>query len=392
MTKKSYKNAAQVAPTSAGVEESGQKIAEAAEVTSENSEAPSAVTGEASATVNDQAHDAAQTVDAAEEIGNNNIPQGEICFVDVAELELNPLSEALYGADVPEALKVSIEEEGIASPIIVSRSSGRVLSGNTRLKIAKEVGVETVPVVYIEGELTEEEETNFVLTYNVERDKTHEMKVHEYKEHLRIEKGLAGRRRARKPAGAGKVPQGERGKARDIAAAKVGFSASALESGVKVLSTMEDLKAKGNLEAAEELRKKLNADGFTTALNTAIGKGWYRKNGAVAQGEDGAEVQANAKAKEPVGGGGVEKAEAGKVDKSGKKAAVDAGKQADAKPDPEDDVDALEAAQSHIEALEAFLREEATMALSDAAKADLGRAIGRLNATAMEAGIYAIVE
>ena len=392
MTKKSYKNAAQVAPTSAGVEESGQKIAEAAETISENSEtAAGATTAASKANANDQAHDAAETVDAAEGIGNN-IPEGEICLVDVAELELNPLSEALYGADVPEALKASIEEEGIASPIIVSRSSGRVLSGNTRLKIAKQVGVETVPVVYIEGVLTEEEETNFVLTYNVEREKTNEMRVHEFMEYRRIEKGMAVRRRARKPADGEKVPQVERGKARDKAAAKVGVSASALESGVKVIETMESLKAKGDPEAAKVLREKLNGEGFTPALKCAIGKRWYSKKGAVDQAEDGAEVQANTKAKEPAGGVVAEEAGAGKGGKGAKPAAADAGKPADEKPDPEDDEDALEGAQSHIEALEAFLRNEATKALSDAAKAELGRDIGRLNTAAAGAGIAVITE
>lgn len=125
--KKTRKNAAQVAPTSAGVEESGQKIAEAAETISENREtAAGATTAASKANANDQAHDAAETVDAAEEIGNINIPQGEICLVDVAKLEINPLSESLYGADVPEALKVSIEEEGAEA---VSKNTPVVAEG-----------------------------------------------------------------------------------------------------------------------------------------------------------------------------------------------------------------------------------------------------------------------
>ena len=127
MNKTSHKQSAQVAPTSVGVEGSGQKIAEAAEAFSENSEAPTAVTGEASATVNDQAHYAAETVDAAEEIGNN-ISQREICSVDVDDLKLNPLSEACYGADKPEALKVCIEEEGAEknTPVVAEGLASKV--------------------------------------------------------------------------------------------------------------------------------------------------------------------------------------------------------------------------------------------------------------------------
>jgi hypothetical protein len=144
-----------------------------------------------------------------------------------------------------------------------------------------------------------------------------------------------------------------------------------------------------------KLFERLNGEGFTPALNCAIGKRWYSKKGAVDQAEDGGEVQANAKAKEPVGGVAVEKVGGGEVDKNRKKVAAGAVKLIDPEADPElsqDDEDALESAQIHIEALERFLREEATKGLSDAAKAELGRAIGRLNTVAGEAGITVITE
>ncbi|MEI8312717.1 MAG: ParB N-terminal domain-containing protein, partial [Verrucomicrobiota bacterium] len=387
--KTSHKNAAQVALTSVGVEEPGQTTAEAVDALSENSETAAGATAAVSkANANDQAHDAAQTVGAAERVGNN-IPQGKICVVDVAGLELNPLSETLYGADAPEPLKTSIEEEGVTSPLIIARCSGKVLSGNTRLKIAREVGVEKVPVVYIEGQLTEEEETNLVITCNIERAKTREMKTLEYRELLRIEKGLAIRRRARKSADGDKVPNLEPGKSRDKAAAKIGVSASSLDTGLKVIEAMEKLRRKGDPEGAEVLRTKLNDEGFSSALNCASDNGWHMENGDAAQAGEGAGVQANEKARDPKGEVAVVKAG------GGKKAAKVAVKPVDQKPPPElsqDEKDALKSAEEHIAGLEEYLHKKTIDRLSEAAKADLGRAMGRLNTAAVLAGINVIVD
>ena len=385
--KRTRKNASQVALTTAGIEESGQ-TAETANAVSENSETPPTDIGEVlKAAVNDQAHDAAETVDASDG-GSNNGPQGEICFVDAAGLALNPLSESLYGADVPEALKDSIVEEGIASPIIVSRNSGRVLSGNTRLKIAKEFGVEKVPVIYIEGQLTDEEETNLVITCNIERAKTREMKTLEYRELLRIEKGMAISRRARKSADGEKVPNLEPGKSRDKAAAKIGVSASSLDTGLKVIEAMEKLKGEGNSEGANVLLTKLNEDGFSSALKCASENGWYIENGDAEQAGGGARGQANAKAKKPKDNVAV-----GKTG-GGKKTACVAVKSAAPKPDPEltQEEDALQSAEKHIEALEEYLHKATIDRLSEAAKADLGKAIGRLNTAAVVAGINVSVD
>lgn len=93
----------------------------------------------------------------------------EIKHVRAEELkpaEYNPrqLTEEQY-----RQLRISIERFGLVDPIIVNSFAGReniVIGGHMRLKIARELGYETVPVHYVSLEEAKEKELNLRLNRN----------------------------------------------------------------------------------------------------------------------------------------------------------------------------------------------------------------------------------
>jgi len=210
-------------------------------------------------------------------IKNNivNIPLSpKIYWVETEKLQLNPLSDNIYGSDVPATLLASIKENDIRSPLIVSKSTMKVLSGNTRLRVAQQLSKEKIPVVFVEANLTEEDEQNLILSHNVARDKTNEMRVREYNCYLEIEKKLANQRRASPRSSTAKVQKFAPSKSREIAAEKVGVSHTSLETGVKVVQAIDSLLEQGQVDNAKRLRKVLEENGFSGAKNLAINQKW----------------------------------------------------------------------------------------------------------------------
>lgn len=70
-------------------------------------------------------------------------------WVPLGQLFCSPANPRLNDAAVPH-VAASIRRFGWRQPI-VARRSGEVIAGNTRLKAAKELGAETVPVVWFDG-------------------------------------------------------------------------------------------------------------------------------------------------------------------------------------------------------------------------------------------------
>lgn len=406
-------DADQVAPTRSGAEESGQKSAEVAETSLENSEAEAAVTASTSkATVNVQAHNAQGNVVEAEG-GGNILPWGEVVLVNTADLKANPLSELVYGSEISPALSISIEEEGIKDPIIVSKNGGVILSGHTRVEVAKRLGIMKVPVVYLDRDTTEDEQEKFVFIYNTVRDKTPEIKVREFEHYLRNEKAVAADRKANAARGKQDVPNLEQGKSRDRAAAKVGVSASSLEDGIKVLETVKKLKESGSEGDAEELRNALNGKGYNSALKLAVDKKWYvppaKKAPRNAPGKPKDAVAGADVVKGDVVPGELEKVGEGvpKVVKKkakeqqvlfdlglppareGEPAVVDAEPAADQ--DRLQDLEAVDSARGHLLALKVFLLGKVPARMSDALKTELGQAIGEINRLADAAGVLVVM-
>lgn len=98
---------------------------------------------------------------------NNN----QVVAVKPQDLVLNQTILDLYST--PENyndIKTNIEQFGVIQPILVNRSNLVVVSGNLRLKIAKELGFEVVPVIFCE--LSEDELNIVALSTNKQRKKS----------------------------------------------------------------------------------------------------------------------------------------------------------------------------------------------------------------------------
>ena len=195
-------------------------------------------------------------------------------WLEPQTLQANPLSESIYGNGMSDSLMASVREDGIQSPLVVCKDGLKVISGNTRLRVAKELGMAKVPVLFVEGELTSEEERNLVLSHNVAREKTNEMKVREYRCYLEIEKGQAKQRAAAVKKGSVKVPNLAPAKSRDVAADKVGGTHSSLQTGLKVVEAIDRLTADGRVDEANRLRNVLNERGYSPAKNLAVMQRW----------------------------------------------------------------------------------------------------------------------
>ena len=234
-----------------------------------------ATTPELDAEVRAQIHNAGDKVFRASEDCKSRIPDGAV-LVAVGTIKINPASDKIYGTEIPEALVSSIEEEGIQSPLIVCKNSRRIVSGNTRLRIAEKLGIAEVPVIFLSGEISELEECNLILHHNVAREKSRETLVREYLEFQRLEIELGKQRRKfrGKDKELGTVPNLEPKKSRNKAAERVGQSATSLDTGAKVLAVIKSLSRDGRHNEANRLREVLNEKGFSPALNLARAKKW----------------------------------------------------------------------------------------------------------------------
>ncbi|OGB74497.1 hypothetical protein A2V68_02685 [candidate division Kazan bacterium RBG_13_50_9] len=76
-----------------------------------------------------------------------------IVYVPASELKPYTINPRKWDALAVEQLTASIQRYGIVDPIIVNRAPGRenvVIGGNFRLKIARELGIKEIPVVYVD--------------------------------------------------------------------------------------------------------------------------------------------------------------------------------------------------------------------------------------------------
>jgi len=91
-------------------------------------------------------------------------------YVEVAELNPAPYNPRKWSVDAIEKLKESISRFGLVDPIIVNNAPERknvVIGGHFRLKVAKELGIDKIPVVYIHiSDLEKEKELNIRLNKN----------------------------------------------------------------------------------------------------------------------------------------------------------------------------------------------------------------------------------
>ena len=98
---------------------------------------------------------------------NNN----QVVAVNTNDLVLNQTIVDLYSTpENYDDMKSNILEFGVIQPILVNQSNMVVVSGNLRLKIARELGYEVVPVIFYE--LSEDELNLVALSTNKQRKKS----------------------------------------------------------------------------------------------------------------------------------------------------------------------------------------------------------------------------
>lgn len=312
-------------------------------------------------------------------------------WLEPQTLQANPLSESIYGNGMTDSLMASVREDGIQSPLVVRRNGLKVISGNTRLKVAQELGMPKVPVLFLEGELTSEEEQNLMLSHNVAREKTNEMRVREYSCHLAIAKELAKKRIAASRKVSAKGPNLAPAKSRDVAADKVGVSHSSLETGLKVVEAIDKLTIDGRVDEAARLRNVLNKNGYSPARNLAVSQRWLVEDSS--RSEKSSRSSANS---EPTPSATLEPSptpdsvddatnEADEACRGSSKPASERAKEAGVPAGI--DSQALDALFKAFDEIEAFLSGEDVALLSEEFKVRIGARLGALNVAAICEGI-----
>jgi len=192
-----------------------------------------------------------------------------VCTTPTGRLRPHPLSAAIYGCQHDPRLLESIKEKGVLSPLLVT-PDGLVVSGGERLWAAQQADLAEVPVRIVPT--TDETEIKLlVLEANVARDKTNEQRIREYNVCKEIEAAKAQTRQGtRNDLVQNFTPSV--GKARDLAAAKVGWSGPTAQKGSRVLDAIEAHSAER--QTAEGVRRVLNETSVDAAYKQIAALGW----------------------------------------------------------------------------------------------------------------------
>ena len=93
----------------------------------------------------------------------NHEARVELSRVKVNELKFAPYNPRKMSKEELEKLKRSITEFGYVEPIVVNKRTMHVVGGNQRLKVLKELGIESVDVVFVDLPLEKEKALNLAL-------------------------------------------------------------------------------------------------------------------------------------------------------------------------------------------------------------------------------------
>ena len=109
------------------------------------------------------------------------IPQNEtVEMVETTKIKINTEKDEIYAVDNAfEGLRLSIEHFGIKEPLIVEKESNVVIAGNRRLKVAQELGLNFIPVIF--RELGDKDRKIVYITHENQREKTYSQYLAEYK-------------------------------------------------------------------------------------------------------------------------------------------------------------------------------------------------------------------
>lgn len=191
--------------------------------------------------------------------------------IPVEILKYHPLSNKIYGEDVDPSLLESIQHLGrIINPVLITHDHV-IISGNSRVRVARTLGYKTVPAIYFDSK-DEVDIKEAVIEANAQREKTNLQKIREYNARKEIESDLGKRRMAtKKGQGVKQIAEAEKGTAREKAAKELGLSWNTLEKGAKVLEEYERLaKDDKTKKKAETLLKTLTEKNISAAYDLAF--------------------------------------------------------------------------------------------------------------------------
>ena len=89
---------------------------------------------------------------------------GEITRVKLSDIRPYEKNAKIHGREQLEKLKASIQEFGFVNPCLIDRDYN-LIAGHGRVMAAEELGMETVPCVFVEG-LTDEQRRAYILADN----------------------------------------------------------------------------------------------------------------------------------------------------------------------------------------------------------------------------------
>lgn len=186
----------------------------------------------------------------------------------VADLKPHPKHVAIYGNDDVAKIRKSIRRDGVIhNPLLITKSK-IIIDGWRRWQGSSLEVKKTVPCIYIDDGLTEEDEIALMLTCNEQRVKTNVQIVKEAEQWLVIEAPKSERRklRGKKADPVATLSEGSKGRTREIVAKKCGSGCGTnLEKGFKVMRLVRKLDSTGQAITAEGLRRCLN-ESFETGF------------------------------------------------------------------------------------------------------------------------------
>lgn len=180
----------------------------------------------------------------------------------INDIKPHPQNDRIYGDSYDDDFLESIKKYGMDTPVKIT-PDGVIISGHRRWSACKALKHDTIPVQEID-ETDPDKLVELLITNNVQREKTNDMKAREFKVLKQIEEQrAAARRQASQNNNTAKAvvenlpPQVTTGKSRDIAAQKIGWSGRTAEQAEKVIDHIDEIK-ESEPEKAEHLTQELN--------------------------------------------------------------------------------------------------------------------------------------
>jgi hypothetical protein len=115
---------------------------------------------------------------------STTITSGQIQYVNPKKLHLNELGVNTYSTPQNyNEIRDNIEQMRILQPVLVNMNGLRVVSGNLRVKIALDLGLKLIPIIFVN--LSDDEMNRMFISSNIQREKS---TLDKYLEHQLINK------------------------------------------------------------------------------------------------------------------------------------------------------------------------------------------------------------